>query len=60
MAARPRRAAGLLLDGLVVVLLLGILGLPLAATVAVAHAGIAPTAPESLLPPLVRSEAYCR
>jgi hypothetical protein len=52
VANRPRRIAALLVDGTVVVLLLAILGLPLAATVAAAGAGIAPTAPESTLPPL--------
>ncbi len=57
VATRPRRTAALALDGLVVVLLLALLGLPLAATLAAAKSGIAPTAPESLLPPLVRSQA---
>ena len=57
VATRPRRIAALLLDGLVVVLLLAILGLPLAATAAAANSGIAPTTPESLLPPLASSDA---
>src|SRR5687768_8664108 len=53
VATRPHRAVALLLDGFVVVLLLAILGLPLAATAAVAQAGVTPATLEWQPPPPV-------
>src|SRR5262245_15893720 len=57
VTTRSRRSAAMLLDAIVVVLLLAILGLPVAAMVAIRHAGTAAAAPESLLPPLVTTAA---
>jgi tetratricopeptide (TPR) repeat protein len=47
----------LLFDGLVVVLLLAVLGLPVAATAAVAHAGVTPTTAEWQPPPAAPTPA---
>src|SRR5262245_20368622 len=56
VATRSRRTAALLLDFLVVVVLLAILGLPLAATVAAAHSGVVAIALEDRPPPLPPSQ----